>query len=107
LFILQVPVTVHVCEYSWVIDRDESHLDKMREWVIIVELCEILAVIDESVVSYSTWIGYEDVPMHWFSSPGSSEDVGLFVLDGETDKGEGSETFFCGEVSCMKGEEVE
>jgi hypothetical protein len=72
-----------------------------------VELCEVLAVVDESVVSYSIWIGYEDVLMHWFSASGGSEDVRFFVLDDETDEGEGSKTFFGGEVSCMKGEKVE
>jgi hypothetical protein len=102
-----VSVTIHVCEYSWVIDRDESHLDKVREWIVITELCEVLAVIHESVVSDSIRIGCEDVPMHWLSSSGSSEDVWFFVLDGEADEGEGSKTFFGGEVSCMEWEKVE
>jgi hypothetical protein len=57
-------------------------------------------------VSYSIWIGDEDVPMHWFSASGGSEDVRLFVLDDKADEGQGSKTFLCGEVSCMKGEEV-
>jgi hypothetical protein len=102
-----VPVTIHVCEYSWVVDRDESHLNEVREWVVVAELCEVFAVINESVVSYSTWIGYEDVPMHWLSLSCGSKDVWFFVLDGKTDEGEGSKAFFGGEVSCMKGEKVE
>jgi hypothetical protein len=107
LFILQVPVTIYVCEYSWVIDGDERHLDEVREWIVIAELCEILAVIHKSIVSYSTWIEDENVPMHWLSSSSSSEDVWFFVLDGEADEREGSETFIGGEVSCVKGEKVE
>jgi hypothetical protein len=107
LFILQVPVSVHVHKYSWVVDRDECHLDEVREWVVVVELCEVLAVVDKPIVSYSIWIGYEDVPMHWFSTSGGSEDVRLFVLDGKTDEGQGSKAFFSGEVSCVKGEKVE
>jgi hypothetical protein len=59
-----MPVSVNVREYSWIIDRDERHLDEVREWVVITELREVLAVINESIVSYSIWIGYENVPMH-------------------------------------------
>jgi hypothetical protein len=51
-------------------------------------------------------IGDEDMPMHWFSMSGGSKDVRFFVLDGETDKGKGSKTFFSGEMSCMEGEKV-
>jgi hypothetical protein len=51
-------------------------------------------------------IGNEDMPMHWLSMSGGSEDVRFFVLDGETDKGKGSKTFFSGEMSCMEGEKV-
>jgi hypothetical protein len=79
----------------------------VREWVVVAKLREVFTVVDESVVSYLIWIGYEDVPMHWFSTSGGSEDVWFFVLDSETDEGEGSKTFFGGEVSCMKGEKVE
>jgi hypothetical protein len=102
-----MPVTVHVCEDSWVIDRDEGHLNKMGEGVIVAELREVLAVIDKSIMSYSIWMGYENVPMHWFPSSCGSEDVWLFVLDAEADEGEGSKAFFCGEVSRVKGEKVE
>jgi hypothetical protein len=102
-----VPITVHIREYSWVIYRDERHLDEVRERVVVAKLCKVLVVVDESVASYSsTRIGYEDVPMHWFSASSGSEDVWFFVLDGETDEGEGSKAFFCGEVSRMKGEKV-
>jgi hypothetical protein len=102
-----VPITIHICEYSWVIDGDEGHLDEVRERVIVAELCEVLAVVDESVMSYLTWIGYKNVPMHWFSSSCSPEDVWLFVLDAEADEGEGSKAFCGGEVSRMEGEKVE
>jgi hypothetical protein len=57
-------------------------------------------------VSYSTRIGDENVPVHWFSRSSSSEDVWLFVLDSEADEGEGSKAFFCGEVTCMEGKKV-
>jgi hypothetical protein len=52
-------------------------------------------------------IGYEDVLMHWLSTSSSSKDVRFLVLDGEADEGKGSETFFCGEMSCVEGEKVE
>jgi hypothetical protein len=57
-------------------------------------------------MSYLMRIGDEDVPMHWFSSSGGSEDVRFFVLDSETDEGKGSKTFFSGEMPCMEGEKV-
>jgi hypothetical protein len=82
-------------------------LDEVGEWIVVTELGEVFAVIHISVVSYSTWIGDENVPMHWFSSSSGSEDVWFLVLDGEVDEGEGSEPFIGGEVSCVKGEKVE
>jgi hypothetical protein len=102
-----VPITVHVREYSWVVDRNEGHLNEVRERVVISELCEVLAIIDVSIVSYSIWIGYENVPMHWFISSGGSEDVWLLVLDGKADEREGSETFVSGEMARVEREEVE
>jgi hypothetical protein len=97
---------IHVCEYSWVVDGNEGHLNQMREWIIVAELREVLAVIDEAIVSYSIWIGYENVPMHWFSSSGSSKNVWFFVLDGKADEGEGSEAIVSGEMACVEREEV-
>jgi hypothetical protein len=101
-----VSVAIHVCEHSWIVNGNEGHLDKVGEWVIVTELREVLAVIDKPIVSYSIWIGYENVPMDWFSASGSSKDIRLFILDGKADKGEGSETFVGGEMACMKREEV-
>jgi hypothetical protein len=46
------------------------------------------------------------MPMHWLSTSSSPEDIRFFVLDSEMDEGEGSKTFFGGEVSCMEGEKV-
>jgi hypothetical protein len=102
-----MPVSVNVREYSRIINRDERHLDEVREWVVITELREVLVVIHESIVSYSIWIGYKDVPMHWFSASGSSKNVWFLVLDGKADEGKGSETVVGGEVTCMEGKEVE
>jgi hypothetical protein len=62
--------------------------------------------MDQHIVSYSIWIGYEEVSIHPFSMSCSSEDIGFFVLDDEADKGEGSEAFVSVEVACVKGEEV-
>jgi hypothetical protein len=59
----------------------------MREWIIVSELREVLAIADEAIVSYSIWIGYENVPMHWFSASGSSKDIRFLVLDGKADEG--------------------
>jgi hypothetical protein len=101
-----VSVSIHVCEYSWVVDGDERHLDEMRERVVISELREVFMVVDKPIVSYSTWIGYENVPMHWFSASGSSKDVWFFILDGKADEGEGSETIIGREMACMEWEEV-
>jgi hypothetical protein len=64
-------------------------------------------VINEPIVSYSTWIGNENVPMHWFSASSCSKDVWLLILDGKTDERERSEAFFSGEVTCVEREEVE
>jgi hypothetical protein len=102
-----VPVPIHVCEYSWVIDGNEGHLNKVREWVIITELRKVLAVVDKPIVSYSIWIGYENVSMHWFSASGSPKDVRLLILDGKTDEREGSEAVVGGEMTCVEREEVE
>jgi hypothetical protein len=102
-----VPVTIHVCEYSWVVDGNEGHLNKVREWVIVTELREVLAVIDEPIVSYSMRIGYKNVLMHWFSASGSSKDVRLLILDGKADEREGSEAVIGGEMACVEREEVE
>jgi hypothetical protein len=99
-------VSVNIHKHSWIIDRDERHLDEMREWVVVTELREVLAVVHESIVSYSMWIGYKDVPMHWFSASGSSKHVWFFVLDCKTDEREGSKTFIGLEVTCMEGKEV-
>jgi hypothetical protein len=101
-----MPVAIHVCEYSWVVDGNEGHLDEMGKGVIIAELCEVLAIVDESIMSYSMWIGDENVPMHGFSSSCSSENIRLLVLDAKADEGEGSKALFSGEVSCVEGEEV-
>jgi hypothetical protein len=49
----------------------------------------------------------EKVPVDGFSSCSSSEDIGFLVLDDEADEREGSEAFFCIEVMCVEGEEVE
>jgi hypothetical protein len=48
----------------------------------------------------------EKVPIDRFSSCSGSEDVGFLVLDDEVDEREGSEAFFCIEVTCVEGEEV-
>jgi hypothetical protein len=37
---------IHIREYSWVVDGDECHLDEVREWVVIVKLREVFAIVD-------------------------------------------------------------
>jgi hypothetical protein len=49
----------------------------------------------------------EKVPVGRFSSCSGSEDVGFLVMDDEADERERSEAFFCIEMTCMEGEEVE
>jgi hypothetical protein len=101
-----VPITVHVCEHPWVVDGNKGHLNKVRKGVIIPELRQVLAVIDEPIVSYSIRIGDENVSMHWFPASCGSKDVRFLVLDGEADEREGSETFVGREMACVEWEEV-
>jgi hypothetical protein len=101
-----VSVPVDVREHPRVIDRDECHLYKVGEGVVVTELHQILLVIDHSIVSYSTRIGDENMPVHWFSTSGGSEDIGFLVLNGKMDEGEGSKTFFGEEVASVEREEV-
>jgi hypothetical protein len=46
LFVLKVMIAIDICKDSWVIDRDECHLDDMGEGIVIPELCEVLSSMD-------------------------------------------------------------
>jgi hypothetical protein len=53
LLVLQVAISVDICKDSRVIDRNECHLYEVQKGVVISELCKVLPIVDECIVSYS------------------------------------------------------
>jgi hypothetical protein len=106
LFIFEVTIAVYICEYPWVVDRYQRHLNNVGEGVVVSELCEVLAIVNRRIHEcHRIWIGQERVPVDLFPFSGSPKDVWFSVLDNKADEGEGSEAFVGAKVAGMEWEE--